>query len=285
MTARTAGPPVWLDGPLPVARPYRLIDVATVVDDADPHWRAGAQIWPYPPDLPDTWVLCPAGTLQAAGKQTGQATEIPLFGSFQAYLPWTCSTFSVGNDYDLFTRRAVAAFAAVESFAVEQAFSQGLADDFTPFLADANLDVLNGGGAADPIEALALLEDAIGQTGRGGVIHATPGIVTGWESTGFTLDKVGGNLVTRACGTPVVVGTGYVGASPVGHTAPSQGHEWAFATGPVQARRGDVEVVASTVKESLNRSDNVVTGRIERDYLVDWDLQLQAGVLVNWSAL
>lgn len=286
MAARTAGPPVALDGPLPVARPYRLVDIATIIDDADFHWRAGAQIWPYPPDLPQTWVLCPAGTEQSAGKAVGAATDIPLFGSFQVYLPFTCSSLSVDGDYDLFVRRATAAFVAVESYGVEQGFSQGLADGFTPYLGDADMVPLNGSAATDPIEALAQLEAAIGTTGRGGVIHATPGVVTAWESTGFTLDKVAGNLVTRACGTPVVVGTGYAGAIPDGKPDPATHNEWAFATGPVQIRRSaQVEIVPGSIREALNRSDNVVTGRIERDYLADWDLALQVGILVNWSAL
>lgn len=279
MAAITAGPPVALDGPLPVVRPYRLVDVATIIDDSDPHWRAGAQIWPYPAGLPATWVMCPPGSPNP--KNEGQAADIPVFGAFQVYLSFTCSAFSVGNDYDLFVRRATLAFNAKESYAVELEFSQGVADDLTPYLADGDLDKLNGGAATASVEALAELEDAIGETGMGGVIHATPSTIAFW-SKDFVVYR-DGPLLKTTNGTPVVSGTGYIGAQPVGSGAPTSKQAWAFATGPVQVRRGDVNILPGNIGETLDRETNVVTGRIERDYLVDWDLQLQAGVLVDRS--
>jgi hypothetical protein len=280
---QTLGPPVSLDGPIPVIRPYRLIDIATVIDDPDPHWRAGAQIWPYPPDLPGLWVACPDGTSQG-DKAAGDGWDIPVFNAFQVYLPITCSSLSVGDDWEEYVRRATLAFNARESHGVEQAFSQGLAALATqPYLADANADVLATGAATNPTRALNYLERAIGETGQGGVIHATPDVVSAWESTGFTLDKSGTKLLTRANGTPVVSGTGYICAQPVGHTAPGAHTAWAFATGPVQLRRGDLDIVPGSVAQALDRANNVVTYRAERDELVDWDQQLQAAILVDWT--
>jgi hypothetical protein len=278
---QSLGPLASLDGPIPVIRPYRLIDTAQVIDDPDPHWRAGAQIWPYPADLPGLWVPCPDGTGQGF-KAEGEGWEIPVFNAFQVYLPVTCSSFSIGDDYEEYIRRATLAFNARESHGVEQAFAQGLDNLATqPFLADANADVLNGGAAIGVIESLNLLERAIAETGQGGVIHATPDVVSAWESTGFTLDKAGTKLVTRGNGTPVVSGTGYIGAQPTGHTAPGAHTAWAFATGPVQLRRGDLTIVPGDISQALDRTTNVVTYRAERDELVDWDLVLQAAVLVD----
>jgi hypothetical protein len=288
MTITTTGPLTWVDGPLPIIRTSRLLDVATIPDDPDPHWRAGAQIYSYPPDVAHVWNPCGDGTFQGSSKAEGAVIPIPVFGGFQVYLAETCTMRGLPNvggekDQDAFVARATAAFAAVESHGVELVLASGTFMEDEPYLGDTDLDILNGGAATGPIPALCLLEQAIGKTGRGGTIHADPGTVTAWESTGFTLDKVGGKLVTRACGTPIAVGTGYIGTKPDAGAAPTAEQGWAFATGPVTVRRGDVEVVPGTIKEALNRTTNEITYRVERDYLVDWDTVLQAGVLVGWT--
>ena len=53
------------------------------------------------------------------------------------------------------------------------------------------------------------------------------------------------------------------------------------ATGPIDIRRGDVEVLPPVIRQTLDRRTNVITYRVERDYLVDWDTVLQAAVLVD----
>jgi hypothetical protein len=278
----TMGPPTWVDGPFPVVRPYRLVDVATIKDDLVGRWRAGAQVWAYPPDGAFTWNPCPEGTFEQGTKFEGGVIPIPLFDAFQVYVAETCTARSTNvENLEEFVQRAQAVFAAVESFGVERVLARGLFGSANPYLGDSNADLLNAGAALGAIEALCELEQAIGETQRGGVIHADPATVTAWESTGFTLDKVGAKLVTRGCGTPVVVGTGYIGTDPDGGAAASAKQSWAFATGPVDIRRGDVEVLPAQIKQALDRTTNDVTYRVERDYLVDWDTVLQAAVLVD----
>lgn len=285
------GPLQWIDGPYPVIRPYRLLDVATIVPDLDPHWRAGAQVYSYPPDLAHTWNPCPDGSSQqGATKMEGGIIPIPVFNAFTVYLAESCGSRGVGAIPNVeeaqarFVARAEAVFAAVEAQAVELEFSQGLSLPGNPFLADGEGTPLAGGAAVGPVEALCLLEDAIAETGRGGVIHATPGTVTAWESTGFTLDKSGSVLYTRACGTPVVVGTGYLGADPQGQAEAADGQAWAYATGPVQIRRAPtIEILPARIEQALDRETNLITYRAERDYLVDWDTVLQAEVLIDRS--
>lgn len=285
------GPLQWIDGPYPVIRPYRLLDVATIVPDLDPHWRSGAQVYSYPPDLAHTWNPCPDGSSQQPStKLVGGIIPIPIFNAFTVYLAETCQSKGIGAIPNIeeaqarFEARAEAVFAAVEAQAVELEFSQGFAVPSNPFLADGEGVPLNSGAATDPIEALALLEDAIADTGRGGVIHATPATVTAWESTGFTLDRVGTILTTRACGTPIVVGTGYLDANPFNVADPGPRQAWAFATGPVQIRRSpNLTILPERVDQAINTATNEITYRVERDYLVDWDTVLQAEVLVDRS--
>ncbi len=280
----TLGPPTWVDGPFPVVRPYRLLDTANVIDDPDPRWRAGAQIYSYPEDGAYTWNPCPEGTFEQGTKFEGGVITIPLFDAFQVYVAETCTARGAGVDQiDRFIARATAVFAATESYGVERVLVEGLFGSSGPYLADSAATLLNSGAATAAIEALCQLEQAIGVTQRGGMIHADPATVTDWESTGFTLDKVGGKLVTRACGTPVVVGTGYIGSKPSSGSGATARQSWAYATGPVDIRRGDVLTLPPKISQALNRTDNEITYRVERDYLVDWDTVLQAAVLVDRS--
>lgn len=276
----TAGPPLVIDGPFPVTRPNRLVDVATIVDDLDPHWRAGGAVYPYPPDLPYTWNPCTDSTSPST-KQTGGIIPLPVFGAFQVYLAETCGARGIGLDQQRFIDRATAVFSAVESYGVELEFATGAAMHAdNPYLGDANLDALNGGNATESSEALALLEKEIGKTGRGGIIHATPETIIAWARDFIIYEKTGVGLVTPN-GTRVVSGTGYIDVHPVGKRVASASQAWAFATGPVQIRRGGLDILPGTVKEALNRETNEITYRVERDYLVDWDTVLQAGVLVE----
>ena len=55
-----------------------------------------------------------------------------------------------------------------------------------------------------------------------------------------------------------------------------------FATGPVSVRLTDT--IITDIAETLDRTDNSVTFRAERYVLATFDTQLQAGVLVNWTA-
>jgi hypothetical protein len=52
----------------------------------------------------------------------------------------------------------------------------------------------------------------------------------------------------------------------------------------VQIRRSpNVTIMPDELSQALNRAENIVTYRAERDALIDWDTQLQVGVLVDRS--
>ena len=279
----TLGPPIPLDGPLPVAPPFGLLTAATIVP-SDLRFGVGGAIWPYPPGTPDTWDPCSTGTFRT--KNDGENWELPIFQSFTAYLGITCS--SITAKAQGFADRARIAFAARESFGIARELSRGLAAPMNPFLCDANLTILAGGAAVTPDVGLSWLEDAIGATGQQGMIHLTPATAAAMNgSGGYGLDirpTSGNQLKTTANGTLVAVDGGYIGANPSLHAPAASGQAWAFATGPVQVRRSpDIEMIADNIAQSMDRSDNTVTFRAERDYLVDWDTQLQAGVLIDWT--
>lgn len=268
------GPARNLDGPLPVAPEYGLLSVPGVLQAGDTDWLNGVNVWGYPIETPSLWEPCSVGTFRT--KSDTSTWDQPRFDSFVAYLPITCSTITAAPEE--FARRAEAVLAASISFAIEQALAQGVPGSSNPFFGDVNLTQL-GGGAVLPPAGLNYLENAIGATGRAGMIHASPGTVSAWS-----LDRVETNGVLRtANGTPVVSGGGYINTDPSGKTAsdPSVGQEWAFATGPVSVYLADA--VTLEVMEYVDHLDNVITYRAERYALATWDTSLQVGILLDWT--
>lgn len=272
----TYGPPRVLNGPVPVPPRYNLLTVASLIDDLDPHWQAGGQVYPYAA-LADgeSHDGCAAGTLRE--KLTGGVRALPEFGAFTVYVVETCTARGMGNDEE-FKQRALVALQALEPALVEREFAMGIAMPGNPHLADGDVDVI---GTFAPMEAAAQLELAIGRTGKMGIIHADPGATTAWASE-LVIEREGGGLRTVANATPVVSGYGYIDAIPAGQgTEVLDGTSWAWATGPVQYRRSEMMMVPETLSEALDRQQNTVTYYAERNYLVDWDTELQAAVLVD----
>lgn len=277
MSSLTFGPPVVIDdGHVPQAPPYSLLKTDGVLKDpGDAHWLSGAAVYPYPEDLPGLFDPCSTGTNRT--KDEGSGVESPYFASFVVYLPITCSAMSMG-DPEEFRGRAEIALEAVESYAVEQQLSRGLGVFTNPYFADA-AHTLTGAGATavTPAVALSYLEEVIGLTGKQGMIHATPPVVSQWfdQNRAFTRSLITAN------GTRVVSGGGYTAATPSGRTPAAAGESWVYATGPVEVRHAPMNLL--DISEVLDRSNNDVTFRAERFVLATWDVQLQAAILVNWT--
>jgi len=279
MSGITFGQPFPVDGPLPVAPARSLLTVPGVLqeDAGDSRWMNGVSVYGYPDGLPLLWNPCSTGTFDV--KSDESSFETPEFASFVAYLPITCSSFSLAMDPDGFAQRAEKALDATISFIIEKALAQGIPTLANPSLADANADVLAAGAPVGPAVGLSYLEDAVGDTGRAGMIHASPGVVSSWFAT-FPMQENLSTLFTPA-GTVVSSGGGYRGATPWAESAASNGQSWAFATGPVKAWVAPETTL--NIKDVLDRSNNDVTFRAERYVLVEWDTSLQAAVLIDWG--
>lgn len=278
MSITAVGPALNLNGPLPAAPPYSLLSIpgVLVVDGDAGRWMNGVNLWGYPEDVPQLWEPCSSGTFRT--KDEGGDMPTPRFDPFGIYESISCTGMSIG-DWRSFAGRAETVLQATQSFAVEEALSQGVTLSTNPFFGDADLDILASGGAVTPDVGLRYLEDAIGATGRGGIIHATPAVVAAWEFNGLET----GSYLRTANGTPVASGGGYIGADPVLGSSPAAGQAWAFATGPVEVRLSDVQMVGDDINGSLDTSNNDVTFRAEKYALAVWDTALQAGVLIDWT--
>lgn len=274
MSVIAVGPALAIDGPLPEPPPFSLVQTPGVlVNDPGDRWINGVYVYAYPTDVPSTWEPCSTGTFRT--KPEGTEVPRPRFDSFGIVLAITCSAGYAG-DWETFSRRAEIALEASQSFAVEEALSQGVALSINPFLGDSNVDVLAGGAAQTPTVGLAYLEEAIGLTGRRGMIHATPPVVSTWEAF---LDR---DILMTTNGNRVVSGGGYIGAEANGAPA-AAGQSWVFATGPVEVRLSPMTLIGDDINGTLDTTTNELTFRAEKYALATWDTALQAAVLIDWT--
>jgi len=279
-TFTAVGPALDLDGPLPVAPEYSLLNTLRALNavvEGDNRVFNGVNVWGYPLDTPSLWEPCAEGTYR--DKASESDWDQPRFDGLVAYLPIQCSTITARPQE--FAERAERALAATLSFAVEEALAKGVTGSTNPFLGDANLTQL-GGAAVLPQAGLNFLENAIGETGRQGIIHASPGTVSAWNFVDLITEGTGG-VIRTANGTPVVSGGGYINTDPSGKAGsdPTVGQEWAFATGPVKVYLESSPSLK--VSEYIDRSSNVITYRAEQFVLPLWDTSLQSGVLIDWT--
>lgn len=284
------GPLARIDGPRPLPPKYGLLQAAeaaasgvSIITDVDAggreRWGNGVEVFPYPPDPAKSWNACALGTFRQS-KDSGTTVVNPQFDPMIIYIAEHCSAVRI--DQDSYTQRATAALAAVESAAVATEFMRGDELPLNPNLGNSTrLVLLNGGAVTSPTNALALLEWAIAQSQRAGIIHMTPSLMAAlgqlkWDnSTG---------VVRTPAGTVVVPEAGYSRQgswAPVGGAQAHGTQEWMFATGPIEIRRTEMFVVPERIDQAINRTTNDVTYRAERYYLVDWDVQLHAAVLTD----
>lgn len=276
---------VRLDAPLPTPRQFDLLAAATLIEPDDQRWLSGAWTGGDVPGPAYTHDPCSTGT----DRQKADAGEIGDQQSFtfNVYLPGFCTAQSIGPDPKFWTDRLLLAFKAYEGAAVERVLATGDGHGtLGPYLGDTDLEVL-GGGAVDPVEGLALLEQEISLNGTG-IIHCDPATFTAWVANYLVEPK--GAVMRTYLGTPVAVGAGYIGVVPDGEAALGDTQGWAFATGPIEIRREtNPNFAASNYADVFDRSLNDVNFIAERPYLFNWmartsssdDDHIQAGVLID----
>jgi hypothetical protein len=288
MSTTAVGITLDLDGPLPVAREFSLLANPEVVKPDDGRWLNGVRVAGYPAGVPSRFEPCSTGTFRVKDEDVGDSFPGDRFDPIAVYFPVSCSTHGMSDSaIQRLVDKTEAVLDATLSFGVEESLAKGTSLSPNPYLGDSSMTAPAGNTAVSPSVGIAYLENAIGATGRAGVIHATPAVVA---ALGFNFlreedpdgtDDSGDEELETANGTCVISGAGYIGTSPSGRPAPSTTKDWVFATGPVEVRLEGgprVELV-----ESIDRSSNDLVIRAERFVLVEWDTVLQAGVLIDWS--
>jgi hypothetical protein len=288
--------PTWpIDGPVPQPRPFGIYSVARVIDDVDEgdveRWGNGVEVYPYPSGPAQVWEPFANGS-DLVEKTIADGVDLPKFGVFNVILGERCNSAGIfGRDLsneeaqDRFVARASAAIDAVEAAAIEKEFMGGDVLGSQPHLANGDADILTV-SATNVVNGLGLLENAIGETGKAGVIHCSPALIIALTDRAFlrVVDRgtAGAPQLQTYNGTPVVAGAGYIGVStPDGESAATGSQEWIYATGPIEVRRSRPIVLPGDLSEALIRGTNTVEYRVERYVVVDWDVELQATALVD----
>jgi len=205
----------------------------------------------------------------------------PDMVAFQPYEVWAgdkCSPFQF-RTHD-FQARAQRLLLSGQSKAIEGEFwtgTQAIASNWTNnrYLTDGTAVTVTG-GANDPEDALACLEQALADCGNGarGMIHCTKTTLVHWSALHLIIHQ--GDLITTDNGTIVVAGSGYDGSGPTG-TAASSGSVWAYATsGIVEVRLGQIYLTPDpadpdAMAQATDRSLNLVNWRASRPAAATWD--------------
>lgn len=248
-------------------------------------WINGLAVYPYPTDVPDVYDPC-AGTAVATTKGFGDELPQPEYGAYTLWMAETCTSSRTG-DHDAFKSRLVAALAATESYGVAHELLTGLRMPDNPHLSDGSGTFPNLDAPTSVDQGLALLEGEIAKSGRQGLIHCSPMVATKLRQY-FAVDNKTG-VIRTVNGIVVIPDFGYVyGATPHGHDDPGDNQEWIYATGPIDVRRSEVEVLPETPAQALDRGTgatedhpNAVTYRAERYYSAIYDTAVQAAVMVD----
>jgi len=250
--------------------------------------------------------------VQAAGdpitkKPYDDPTENVEVMPFTIEVPFECSSF--GWESVDYAERALENLELGKSKAIEAEWWTGTQIPSNPSLVrDTPNDddhILNPGGAASPVAvspgvALILFAQALSNCGTGarGMIHATPALVERWlnltavnpvttDSDCIALGELS-NLISGACvvvtpgrGDIVVNGAGYPGTGPLGQPPPGPNEVWAYATGIVNVRLSDTNLIPPNFNEALDRATNTVNYKGEAEAMVYDDGCCRFAVLID----
>ncbi len=219
------------------------------------------------------------GAANPCGSQVREIADNPAVIDVEPFYVWAgdkCTGLQYNQD---FQARAQRQLAASESFQLANELWTGtlakseLDADNQPwpnqYLTSEDSDVLSGTSAMTPLNALACLEQALGQCSHGarGAIHATRQAVVVWDAGGMLRRE--GALILTITDTVVIADAGYDGSGFDGPAA--DGSVWAYATGMPVVRLGEVQNVPRTPAEAMDRGLNDLAYYAQRMASVTWD--------------
>lgn len=141
-------------------------------------------------------------------------------------------------------------------------------------------------GADDAIPgfyALSALQAALAECNNGarGMIHASRQVVTMWQR--FNVVRLEGTVMLDAYDNWIVAGAGYDGSDPDGDVDATGNTSWAYATGLVDVRLGEVVTIPGlgAIADALDRGNNLMQWQANRIVGATWDGCCHAGARVN----
>ena len=138
-----------------------------------------------------------------------------------------------------------------------------------PTLSSEAVDITTG-GAVSTVEAVALLEQYLGENYGGvGVLHMDRRLATHAIAEGLIFPE--GDQLRTGLGTLVAAGAGYESQSGPDESpeSPGDGSLWVYATGAVHGWRS--AIVESQEGATFDRGNNTLTVIVERTYVIAWE--------------
>lgn len=272
------GPGSTVPAPTRLAPVLSLIGASRTLNGDTPRWDSGAvQFEPLP---------CGGGTLSIPGCTPVNRSDLSTPAGVGESTPFLLHVEDECRDRpaDEADARVRQLLEIDQHYQLEREFwtgetVQGM-DPAPPFrwLADPDhVDVLSPGDSSSPLRyALAALQEALGgcrPAGRG-MIHATITTVSLWQAEGL-LHREGG-LLLDTFGNVVIPGVGYDGSGPDGLVDESGTTAWAYATGIVDTRLGEI-----VVQETFDSRVNARLWEASRMAAAYWDGCCHFGIRVN----
>jgi len=271
-----SGPRLYVGRPAVAPQRFGLLQVATVVDDPDAHWRNGVEWEPLDCDESlATTEACPtpppAKTLTPRGQRQSEADAFTVYDFINCSAPsFTDATLR---------ERLAASLSLGEGRAVERALWTGSPQGTPSLTVGATVTTLGGGAALTPVAFLSALEGAIGECYGGiGVVHVPRASIPALDALGLL--RQDGERLRTLLGTLVVAGGGYPGTDPTG-AAPAAGEAWGYVTGGVTIRRSGVEFVGDAPREYVDKANNDAALIAERTYVLTLDDCCHFGAVID----
>jgi hypothetical protein len=271
--------PVYVPAPNPLLPRYGLFQVATGPLDLPINARSGGLQYEISTcTLPKEYEVECQETHNT--KVITSGVTVVTGAPFIVYSAIQCDTVGLVNwGQDRVQRFLYDQLVAGEQATVESIFSQGLAGQLPSLQGATNL-----GTAVGPVQAIAKLESWLyARYGLKGVIHA-PVYAAPYLSGSHAIDREGDYgseewyTDMRTC---VSLGN-YANVGPTGSAA-AAGEAWIYITGAVAIwRTPDNDLFVPPMGQVINRSTNVLTIVMEREYIVTYDC-FAAAVLTTLS--
>jgi hypothetical protein len=265
--------PVYVPAPNPAVPRYGLFNVATGPLDLPINARSGGVQYEI------SNCVLPVGyeiNCQAshAEKVISSGVTVVTGAPFVVYSAIRCDTVGLVNWDDervkkfLYDQLVAGEQATVESIFSTQGFGQ------FPGLS-GNAAVVNLGSAIGIVRAVGMLESWLyGRYGRPGVIHA-PMLAAPYFTGSHVVLKEQDNVWRTDTKTAVSFGN-YAGLGPTGQAA-GAGNAWLYITGQVAIwRTPDSQLFVPPMGQVINRTTNVITTVMEREYVLTFDCYVAA---------
>jgi hypothetical protein len=258
--------PVYVPAPNPIIPRYGLFNVANGPMDIPVNARSGGLQYEITTcNLPLEYEVECQETHNSKVISTGVTTVTGA--PFIVYSAIQCDTVGLVNwGQERVQRLLFDQLVAGEQATVERIISTGLVGQFPSLQSGA----VTLGAAIGPVQAISMLEDWLyARLGVRGVIHApmeAAAYIKGTHIVEADGNVNAGGVWRTEVGTAVSFGN-YAGVGPTG-----QAGTWIYITGPVTIwRTPDNELFVPPMGQVINRTTNVLTIVMEREYVLTYE--------------